>query len=89
VLFLPAVFCCRFPVDLPLWFSLAVNGVDAYRQAIDVEPADHDSWEQALHDEEIAFIPPTKWGGETVGRFAFPHPHTGMDLVREILDRTK
>jgi len=89
VLFLPAVFCCRFPVDLPLWFSLAVNGVDAYRQAIDVEPADHDSWEQALHDEEIAFIPPTKWEGETVGRFAFLHPHTGMDLVRESLDRTK
>jgi len=89
VLFLPAVFCCRFPVDLPLWFSLAVNGVDAYRQAIEVEPTDYESWAQALHDEEIAFIPPTKWEGETVGRFAFLHPHTGMDLVRESLDRTK
>jgi hypothetical protein len=53
------------------------------------QPADYDNWAQALHDEEIAFIPPTKWEGETVGRFAFLHPHTSMDLVREILDRTK
>ena len=110
---------------LPLWFSLAVNGVDAYREAIEVaaqlardtaelikatahlelirepdlgivlfrrtgwKPADYDGWAEALHDEEIAFIPPSKWEGETIGRFAFLHPHTTMDLVREILDRTK
>jgi aromatic-L-amino-acid decarboxylase len=109
---------------LPLWFSLAVNGIDAYREAIEVaarlaretallitatphlelirepdlgivlfrrsgwKPADYDAWAGALHDEEIAFIPPSKWEGETVGRFAFLHPHTTMDLVREILDRT-
>ena len=109
---------------LPLWFSLAVNGVDAYREAIEVaaslaretatlitaaphlelirepdlgvvlfrrvgwDPADYDKWAQALHADEIAFIPPSKWEGETVGRFAFLHPHTTMDLVREILDRT-
>ena len=52
------------------------------------EPADYDKWAQALHNEEIAFIPPTKWEGETVGRFAFLHPHTTMELVKEILDRT-
>jgi hypothetical protein len=52
-------------------------------------PVVYDSWAQALHNDEIAFIPPTKWEGETVGRFAFLHPHTSMDLVREILDRTK
>jgi len=110
---------------VPLWFSLAVNGVDAYREAIEVAaslarqtaelitsmshlvlirepdlgivlfrrvgwpPEDYNSWAQALHDEEIAFIPPSKWEGETVGRFAFLHPETSMDLVREILDRTK
>ncbi len=109
---------------LPLWFSLAVNGVDAYREAIEVAarlaretaaliesiphldlirepdlgivlfrrrgwaPGDYDAWARALHDGEIAFIPPTKWEGETVGRFAFLHPHTTMGLVREILDRT-
>ena len=109
---------------LPLWFSLAVNGIEAYRTAIEVavqlakdtaelirsapnlelirepdlgvvlfrrvgwSPADYDAWAQALHEEQIAFIPPTKWEGETVGRFAFLHPHTTLDLVQEILDRT-
>jgi aromatic-L-amino-acid/L-tryptophan decarboxylase len=109
---------------LPLWFSMAVYGLDAYRDAIEAavqlardtavliksiphlelirepdlgvvlfrrlgwDPADYDKWAQALHDEEIAFIPPTKWEGETVGRFAFLHPHTRMDLVKEVLDRT-
>jgi glutamate/tyrosine decarboxylase-like PLP-dependent enzyme len=110
---------------LPLWFSLAVNGVEAYREAIEVaaelarqtavlinseshlqlirEPdlgvvlfrrlgwqgEDYDAWAQKLHDDEIAFIPPTKWEGETVGRFAFLHPDTSMDLVREVLERTR
>ncbi|MFP5346981.1 MAG: pyridoxal-dependent decarboxylase, partial [Actinomycetes bacterium] len=109
---------------LPLWFSLAVYGVDAYREAIETavslarqtaelikqsdhlelvlepdlgvvlfrrlgwKPADYDAWAQALHDEEIAFVPPSKWEGETVGRFAFLHPDTSIDLVREILART-
>jgi glutamate/tyrosine decarboxylase-like PLP-dependent enzyme len=110
---------------LPLWFSLAVNGVDAYREAIEVaaslarqtarlisrtphlelvrEPdlavvlfrrtgwqaADYDAWAQRLHADGVAFIPPTKWEGETVGRFAFLHPDTTMDLVREVLGRTE
>jgi aromatic-L-amino-acid/L-tryptophan decarboxylase len=109
---------------LPLWFSMAVYGLDAYRDAIEAavrlardtavlikatphlelirepdlgvvlfrrvgwEPADYNKWAQALHDEEIAFVPPTKWEGETVGRFAFLHPETSMELVTEILDRT-
>ena len=98
---------------LPLWFSLAVNGVDAYRAAIETaahagpghrRPDQGDAapradpgarpgcravppgrlgagatttrGRKALHDEEVAFIPPSKWEGETVGRFAFLHPHT-------------
>lgn len=110
---------------LPLWFSLAVYGVDAYREAVEVaatlaretaelikaapqlelirepdlgvvlfrrlgwQPADYDAWAQQLHDEQVAFIPPTKWDGETVGRFAFLHPDTSLDLVREVLARTE
>jgi aromatic-L-amino-acid decarboxylase len=110
---------------LPLWFSLAVYGVDAYRDAIEAAvwlaretadlvkasphlelirepdlgvvlfrrhgwtPEDYDSWATRLHDEGIAFIPPSKWDGETVGRFAFLHPGTSMDLVREVLARTE
>ena len=49
-------------------------------------PEDYDQWAQQLHRDQIAFIPPTKWDGETVGRFAFLHPHTPMWLVQEILD---
>jgi len=44
--------------------------------------------DQLLHDQ-VAFIPPSAWEGETVARFAFLHPHTSIDLVREILDRMR
>jgi len=108
---------------LPLWFSLAVYGVDAYSEAIETaialareaaaeirardnlelirEPelgvvlfrrhgwdfGQYAQWaDQLLHDQ-VAFIPPSAWEGETVARFAFLHPHTPMDLVREVLDR--
>jgi glutamate/tyrosine decarboxylase-like PLP-dependent enzyme len=110
---------------LPLWFSLAVHGTDAYGTAIEAAltlarqtaeeirirthlelirepdlsvvlfrrlgwgPDQYTKWAQDLHDAEIAFIPPSAWEGEVVGRFAFLHPHTDMDLVREILDRTE
>jgi len=50
-------------------------------------PAQYTQWaDQLLHDQ-VAFIPPSAWEGQTVARFAFLHPHTPMDLVREILDR--
>ena len=49
---------------------------------------DYGAWAQALHRDGIAFIPPSKWEGETVGRIAFLHPHTPMDLVREVLAQT-
>ena len=42
--------------------------------------------DQLLHDQ-VAFIPPSAWEGETVARFAFLHPHTPMDLVLQVLDR--
>jgi aromatic-L-amino-acid decarboxylase len=44
-------------------------------------------WADQLLNDQVAFIPPSAWEGETVARFAFLHPHTPMDLVREILDR--
>jgi aromatic-L-amino-acid/L-tryptophan decarboxylase len=108
---------------LPLWFSLAVYGVNAYSEAIeaaielatqtaaeikardDLElirepelgvvlfrrrgwtPAQYTRWADQLLADQVAFIPPTAWEGETVARFAFLHPHTPMDLVRQILDR--
>jgi aromatic-L-amino-acid/L-tryptophan decarboxylase len=44
-------------------------------------------WADQLLSDQVAFIPPSAWEGETVARFAFLHPHTPMDLVRQILDR--
>ena len=109
---------------LPLWFSMAVHGIGAYRDAIEValrlaretaaeirrrphlelirEPdlavvlfrrsgwgsEQYTAWADGLLADQVAFIPPSAWEGQTVGRFAFMHPHTTMDLVREILDRT-
>jgi aromatic-L-amino-acid/L-tryptophan decarboxylase len=108
---------------LPLWFSLAVYGVEAYSEAIETaielarqtaaeirardhlelirEPelgvvlfrrrgwdsAQYTRWADQLLTDQVAFIPPSAWEGQTVARFAFLHPDTSMDLVREILDR--
>jgi glutamate/tyrosine decarboxylase-like PLP-dependent enzyme len=48
---------------------------------------EYTAWADRLLAEQVAFIPPSAWEGETVGRFAFLHPHTSMELVGEILDR--
>jgi aromatic-L-amino-acid/L-tryptophan decarboxylase len=50
-------------------------------------PEQYTRWADQLLLDQVAFIPPSAWEGETVARFAFLHPHTSMDLVREILDR--
>jgi hypothetical protein len=50
-------------------------------------PAQYTRWADQLLDDQVAFIPPSAWEGETVARFAFLHPHTSMELVRQILDR--
>jgi aromatic-L-amino-acid/L-tryptophan decarboxylase len=50
-------------------------------------PAHYAEWADRLLADQVAFIPPSAWEGETVARFAFLHPHTSMDLVRQILDR--
>jgi len=44
-------------------------------------------WADQLLSDQVAFMPPSAWEGETVARFAFLHPHTPMGLVRQILDR--
>lgn len=107
---------------LPIWFSLAVNGTDAYAEAIDrgldlaVEAADlirdtdhvelirdpelsvvlyrrkgwskedYTRWSMDLLNQQVAFVTPTVWEGETVSRFAFLHPDTSMELVQQVLD---
>jgi glutamate/tyrosine decarboxylase-like PLP-dependent enzyme len=106
---------------LPLWFSLAVYGTDAYRDAIEavlktardaaaliertpglsllLEPElsivlfrregwkedDYAAWSRRLLADQIGFVAPTKWEGETIARFAFLHPDTTLDIVAEII----
>ena len=50
-------------------------------------PDDYTRWADQLLADQVAFLPPTSWEGETVARFAFLHPHTPLDLVRQVLDR--
>jgi aromatic-L-amino-acid/L-tryptophan decarboxylase len=52
-------------------------------------PPQYTGWADRLLHDQVAFIPPTAWEGETVARFAFLHPQTSMDLVCEILDRMR
>jgi glutamate/tyrosine decarboxylase-like PLP-dependent enzyme len=46
----------------------------------------YNEWSQELLRRQIAFITPTKWEGETVGRIAFLHPNTTEEMVVEILN---
>ena len=105
---------------LPLWFSVVVNGTDAYRDAVEasisltnevaeyikadenlelvIEPSlsvvlwrrigwnakDYRDLQDRLIESQTAFVTPTSWQGETVGRVAFVHPGTTMDMVKEV-----
>ena len=110
---------------LALWFSLAVYGERAYRDAVQAsidlanwtadeirrrdyvelvrDPSlsivmwrrkgwaseDYRNFQNLLLDKQIAFVTPSSWMGETIGRFAFLNPRTTQDMVREILDAAR
>ena len=46
---------------------------------------DYATWSTDLLKDQVAFVTPTKWEGETVARFAFLHPETSPEMVSEIL----
>ncbi len=107
---------------LPIWFSMAVYGLDAYSEAVESalsiarrgagmieetpytelvrhpelsivlfrrtgwRKAEYDAWSSQLLTDQIGFVTPTTWEGETVARFAFLHPNTTVEMIREILD---
>ena len=50
------------------------------------QASDYHRWSRRLLADQIGFVTPTKWEGETVARFAFLHPETTMAIVEEILD---
>ena len=44
------------------------------------------AWARDLLEREIAFVAPTRWKGETLGRLVFLHPLTTHAIVDEVLD---
>ena len=106
---------------LPLWYSLAVHGTDAYADAIESVLAttraaaervrnaphvalvrdpelsvvlfrrpgwtdgDYATWSRRLLQEQVAFVLPTRWRGEPVGRAVFLHPDTTVEVFDEVL----
>ena len=47
---------------------------------------DYTEWSHRLLREQVAFVTPTKWEGETIARLAFMHPDTTDELVAAILE---
>jgi glutamate/tyrosine decarboxylase-like PLP-dependent enzyme len=47
---------------------------------------DYEALQKRLLDAQIAFVTPTKWLGEPCGRFAFLHPETSLELVKEMFE---
>jgi aromatic-L-amino-acid/L-tryptophan decarboxylase len=47
--------------------------------------ADYHAWSARLLGDQIGFVTPTLWAGETVARFAFLHPDTTIEMVQEII----
>ena len=106
---------------LPVWFALALHGVDAHREAIrhgirtasamaDALDAssvaelvmrpelgvvlfrregwgagEWRSWSERLLRDGVAFVAPTTYRGEPVGRLVFMHPRTPPTIVDELI----
>jgi aromatic-L-amino-acid decarboxylase len=47
---------------------------------------DYQAWSAQLLRDQIGFVTPTVWEGETVARFAFLHPGTTPEMVQEMID---
>ena len=45
----------------------------------------YSTWSTQLLQDQIGFVTPSKWEGETIARFAFLHPETTEAMVAEIL----
>lgn len=48
------------------------------------EAKDYRDLQDRLIESQTAFVTPTSWQGETVGRFAFVHPGTTIEMVKEV-----
>ena len=50
-----------------------------------LEPPDYDAWSERLLTDQVAFVAQSSWGGEPVGRLAFLHPDTSLEMVEAVL----
>jgi hypothetical protein len=50
------------------------------------DAAGYRAWSSELLRSQRALVTPSAWEGEAAARFAFLHPDTSIDLVREIVD---
>lgn len=50
---------------------------------------EYQNFQNHLLEQQIGFVTPSKWKGEVVGRFAFLHPHTTFEMVKEMLEFTR
>ncbi|MFI5035552.1 MAG: pyridoxal phosphate-dependent decarboxylase family protein [Acidimicrobiales bacterium] len=48
-------------------------------------PERYTQWSHQLLRDQIAFVTPTKWEGETVARLAFLHPDTSHETIEAII----
>jgi glutamate/tyrosine decarboxylase-like PLP-dependent enzyme len=71
------------PVELVMEPTLSV--VLFRRQGWD--DADWRHWSHDLLADGVAFVTPTRWRGETLGRLVFLHPDTETAVVDEVLAR--
>ena len=112
----------RRATGLPLWFALAVHGVDAHAEAVGVgielartaarrleqvpgvslvmEPPlsvvlfrregwtakRWREWAESVLAAGIAFVAPTTWKGDAVGRLVFLHPRTPESVIDQLAD---
>lgn len=106
---------------LPIWFALALHGIEAHRAAIRhglllaqrmadaldanettelvMEPElgvvlfrrdgwgrdEWAEWAAALLRDQVAFVAPTTFRGEPMGRLVFMHPRTPLTIVDELM----
>jgi glutamate/tyrosine decarboxylase-like PLP-dependent enzyme len=45
---------------------------------------DYRDLQNRLIESQTAFVTPTSWQGETIGRFAFVHPGTTIEMVKDV-----
>jgi hypothetical protein len=46
---------------------------------------DYEDWSVRLLAQQVGFVTPTSWEGETVARLAFLHPGTTVAMIEEIV----